>query len=74
MIRCRAIDKGNDVDWFREVLADRNYEACIQSKSHREIHIAHEKALYRKRHKIEIMFGKLKDWPIVGKIVHQTVF
>ncbi len=55
-------DKGYDADWFREVLADRNYEACIPSKSNRKIQIPHDRALYRKRHKIENMFGKLKDW------------
>ena len=55
-------DKGYDADWFREALADRNYEACIPSKSNRKIQIPHDKALYRKRHKIENMFGKLKDW------------
>ena len=67
-------DKGYDADWFREALADRNYKACIPSKSNRKIQIPHDKALYRKRHKIENMFGKLKDWPIVGKTVSQTVF
>ena len=67
-------DKGYDADWFREALADRNYKACIPSKSNRKIQIPHDKALYRKRHKIENMFGKLKDWPIVGKIVPRTVF
>ena len=29
---------------------------------YRKIQIPHDKALYRKRHKIENMFGKLKDW------------
>jgi transposase len=43
-------------------LVDRNYEVCIPSKSNRKIQIPHDKALYRKRHKIENMFGKLKDW------------
>ena len=55
-------DKGYDADWFREALADRKIEACIQSKSNRKIQIPHDRALYRKRHKIENMFGKLKDW------------
>ena len=55
-------DRGYDADWFRDALADRNYEACIPSKSNRKIQIPHDKALYRKRHKIENMFGKLKDW------------
>ena len=55
-------DKGYDADWFREALADREIEACIPSKSNRKIHIPHDTVLYRQRHKIEIMFGRLKDW------------
>ena len=55
-------DKGYDADWLRDALADRKIEACIPSKSNRKIQIPHDKALYRKRHKIENMFGKLKDW------------
>lgn len=55
-------DKDYDADWFRETLSDRNYEICIPSKSNRKIQIPHDRALYRKRHRIENMFGKMKDW------------
>jgi transposase len=55
-------DKGYDADWFRDALADRKIEACIPSKSNRKIDIPHDTVLYRQRHKIEIMFGRLKDW------------
>lgn len=55
-------DKGYDADWFRDALATRKIEACIPSKSNRKIQIPHDTALYRQRHKIEIMFGRLKDW------------
>lgn len=55
-------DKGYDADWLREALADQKIEACIPSKSNRKIQIPHDRLLYRKRHKIENMFGKLKDW------------
>ena len=59
---CRATDKGYDADWFRYALADRKIEACIPSKSNRKTQIPHDRVLYRKRHKIENMFGKIKDW------------
>lgn len=36
--------------------------ACIPSKANRKTPIPHDKLLYRQRHKIENMFGKLKDW------------
>lgn len=55
-------DKGYDADWFRDALTEREIEVCIPSKSNRKIQIPHDKQLYRKRHKNENMFGKLKDW------------
>ncbi len=53
---------GYDVDWFRTALAERGITACIPSKTNRKIPIPHDKALYRQRHRIENMFGRLKDW------------
>jgi len=55
-------DRGYDADWLRQALAARGIAACIPSKVNRKIHIPHDAVLYRRRHKIEIMFGRLKDW------------
>jgi len=55
-------DRGYDADWLHDALADRKIKACIPPKSNRKLQTPHDKALYRKRHKIENMFGKLKDW------------
>jgi len=55
-------DKGYDAGWFRQALAERGIAACIPSKSNRKIPIEHDRKLYRQRHKIENMFGRLKDW------------
>ena len=55
-------DKGYDADWFRQALSERGITACIPSKSNRKVQIEHDRALYRERHKIENMFGRLKDW------------
>ena len=55
-------DKGYDANWFRKALAERDITACIPSKSSRKKPIEHDRTLYRQRHKIENMFGKLKDW------------
>lgn len=55
-------DKGHDADWFRQALAARGITACIPSKSNRKKPIEHDREFYRQRHKIENMFGKLKDW------------
>ena len=55
-------DKGYDARWFRDALAKRGIAACIPSKRNRKLPIPHDAVLYRQRHKIEIMFGRLKDW------------
>ena len=55
-------DRGYDAGWFRDALVERGIVACIPSKANRKIPISHDRVLYRQRHKIENMFGKLKDW------------
>lgn len=55
-------DRGYDADWFRQALAARGTAPCIPSKTNRKIAIPHDTMLYRQRHKVEIMFGRLKDW------------
>jgi len=55
-------DKGYDAGWFRAALAKRRILACIPSKSNRRLAIPHDAVLYKQRHKIENMFGRLKDW------------
>jgi transposase len=55
-------DRGYDADWFRSALLARSITPCIPSKTNRKVPIPHDKLLYRQRHKIENMFGKLKDW------------
>lgn len=55
-------DKGYDSDEFRDALQAKGIEACIPPKINRRKAIMFDKALYKQRHKIENMFGKLKDW------------
>ncbi len=55
-------DRGYDAGWFRNALAERGIAACIPSKINRKVPIEHDRKLYRQRHKIENMFGRLKDW------------
>jgi transposase len=55
-------DRGYDAGWFRNALAAKGIVACIPSKSNRKRSIPHDATLYNQRHKIEIMFGRLKDW------------
>jgi transposase len=65
-------DRGYNAGWFRNAPAKHGIAACIPSKGNRKIPIAHDRKLYRQRHKIENIFGRLKDWrcipaePVLG--------
>ena len=54
-------DKGYDSHEFRKALAVRKIKACIPPKRNRKIPHLFDKWLYKTRHKIENMFGRLKD-------------
>ena len=55
-------DRGYDADWLRHALIERRITPCVPSKTNRKIAIPHDRTLYRQRHKVENMFGRLKDW------------
>jgi transposase len=55
-------DRGYDADWFREGLKEKSIKLCIPSRRNRKDAIQHDTKIYRSRHKIENMFGRLKDW------------
>ena len=55
-------DRGYDADWFRAALIRKGITPCIPPKKNRKIQIAYDRELYKQRHKVENMFGRLKDW------------
>lgn len=55
-------DKGYDSDWFRHALAERGITPCIPPRSNRKVQYHYDKILYKQRHKIENVFGRIKDW------------
>ncbi len=55
-------DRGYDSNPFRAALAERGIAACIPPKKNRRQPIPYDAALYRQRHRIENMFGRIKDW------------
>jgi transposase len=55
-------DRGYDSNHFRNALRERAIAPCIPSSRSRKVPILHDPVLYRQRHRIEIMFGRLKDW------------
>jgi len=67
--KCLLADRGYDADWFRNSLTDMNITPCIPSRKNRKVTIPHDAALYKKRHRIENMFGRMKDSP--AQVHHQ---
>jgi len=59
-------DCGYDADWFRDALKDKGIKPCIPGRKSRGKPIKHDKLRYRRRNRIEIMFGRLKDWRCVA--------
>jgi transposase len=55
-------DRGYDADWFRNALRDKGIKPCIPGRKARKIPIKYDKRRYKRRNRIEIMFGRLKDW------------
>ena len=55
-------DKGYDSDEFRDALKAKDIQPCIPPRKGRRHPADFCKARYKQRHKVEIMFGRLKDW------------
>jgi len=55
-------DRGYDADWFRDALRAKGIKPCIPGRKSRLEPIKYDKRRYRRRSRIEIMFGRLKDW------------
>lgn len=55
-------DRGYDADWFRDALKDKGICACIPGRKSRDKPVRYDKRRYKRRNRIEIMFGRLKDW------------
>ena len=55
-------DRGYDADWFREALVNVRIKPRIPGRKSRSKAIKYDKRRYKKRNRIEIMFGRLKDW------------
>jgi transposase len=55
-------DTGYDADWFREALKDTGIWPCIPGRKSRGKAVRYDKRRYKRRSRIEIMFGRLKDW------------
>ena len=52
----------HDADWFREAFVDMSITPYIPGRKSRDKTIKYDKRRYKRRNRIEIMFGRLKDW------------
>jgi transposase len=64
-------DRGYDADWIREALKDKGIKPCTPGRTSRGKPIKHDKRRYKRRNRIEIMFGRLKDWRRVATRYHR---
>jgi transposase len=55
-------DRGCDADWFRDALEAKGVQPCIPGRRSRDEPVIYDKRRYRRSSRIEIMFGRLKDW------------
>lgn len=55
-------DRGYDADWFRDALQAKGITPCIPGRKSRIETVKYDKRRYKRRNRIEIMFGRLKDW------------
>ena len=55
-------DRGYDADWFRDALKDKGIRECIPSRKQRTKTVKYDKCRYKRSNRIDIMFGRLKDW------------
>ncbi len=55
-------DRGYDAVWFLEALQNRGVRACTSGQKQRKTTVKYHKRRYKRRNRIEIMFGRLEDW------------
>ena len=52
-------DRGYDADWFREGLIEKGTRPCIAGRKSPKTTIKYDKRRYKRRNRIERMFGKI---------------
>ena len=55
-------NRGYDAGWFREALSDKGIKPCVPGSKSRNKAVKYDKRRYKRRNRVEIMFGLLKDW------------
>lgn len=55
-------DPGYDADWFRDALEEKGIRPCIPGRKSRGKPVKYDRRKYKQRNRIELMFGRLKNW------------
>ena len=55
-------DRGYDADWLRKALQDRGIKARIPGRKSHQKTVKYDKRPYKRRNRIRVMFGRVKDW------------
>lgn len=55
-------DRGYDADWFREALQDKGIRAITPGRRQRNTPVKYDTRRDNRHNRIEIMFGRPKDW------------
>ena len=55
-------DRGYDADWYREASKNKGIRVRIPGRKSRKKTIRFDRRRYKRRNRIDIMFGRLKDW------------
>lgn len=55
-------DRGYDADWFIPARKEQGVTPCSPPRKNRTTRRRYSKTLYKQRHTIESMFGRIKDW------------
>ena len=54
-------NRGYDADWSRDALQAKGIQPCIPGRRSRNEPVRYDKRRYRRRSRIKIIFGRLKD-------------
>jgi transposase len=55
-------DRGYDGNKVRKIVSEQGITPCIPPRKNRKIQTEYCETTYKKRHKVENLFAKLKDW------------
>ncbi|WP_408860550.1 MULTISPECIES: IS5 family transposase [Asaia] len=62
MAQWMLAERGYDADWFRDALEGKGIKPRIPGRKSCGKPVKYDKRKYKRRNRIEIMFGRLKDW------------